>query len=159
MLTIKERKLVLNWNQKGKTQQEIAELLDCHQSTISRLLEKHKRKGTVANLPRSGRPTPLTKIMLSKLKTRIAKVIREANKGFCAVSTKQVAEIIEHERTGVLVYPGNPESIAWGVNRVLSDPGFSRWIKENARKKVREVYSWDAIAEKTATLYREVAET
>ena len=76
-----------------------------------------------------------------------------------AANVGGLAEIIEHERTGVLVYPGNPESIAWGVNRVLSDPGFSRWITENARKKVREVYSWDAIAGKTATLYREVAGT
>ena len=97
MLTIKERKLILQWNQKGKTQQEIAELLDCHQSSVSRLLEKHKRRGIVTNLPRSGRPTKLTKEVLSKLRNKIAKIIRKANKSFCAVSTKQVAEVIEQE--------------------------------------------------------------
>ena len=97
MLTKKERKLILQWNQKGKTQQEIAELLECHQSSVSRLIEKHKRKGLIANLPRSGRPTKLKKAVLEKLKKKVGGMIREANKGFCAVSTKQVAEVIEQE--------------------------------------------------------------
>jgi transposase len=97
MLTIKERKLILQWSHKGKTQQEIAELLDCHQSSVSRLLEKHKHKGIVANLPKSGRPTKLTKAVLGKLRNKITEMIKKANKNFCAVSTKQVAEIISQE--------------------------------------------------------------
>jgi len=97
MLTIKERKLILQWNHKGKTQEEIAELLDCHQSSVSRLLEKHKRKGIVANLPKSGRPTKLTKTVLAKLRNKITEMIKKANKSFCAVSTKQVAEVVEQE--------------------------------------------------------------
>lgn len=97
MLTIKERKLILQWNHKGKTQQEIAELLDCHQSSVSRLLEKHKRKGTVANLPRRGRPTKLTKAVLAKLRNKITEIIKKANKSFCAVSTKQVAKVVKQE--------------------------------------------------------------
>ena len=97
MLTIKERKLILQWNHKGKTQEEIAELLDCHQSSVSRLLEKHKRKGIVANLPKSGRPTKITKAVLAKLRNEIAGMIKKANKNFCAVSTKQVAEVVEQE--------------------------------------------------------------
>jgi len=97
MLTIKERKLILQWNQKGKTQQEIAELLDCHQSSVSRLLDKHKRKGIVDNLPRSGRPTKITKAILTKLRNKITEMIKKTNKNFCAVSTKQIAEVIEQE--------------------------------------------------------------
>ena len=97
MLTIKERKLILQWNHKGKTQEEIAELLDCHQSSVSRLLEKHKRKGIVANLPKSGRPTKLTKTVLTKLRSKITEIIKKANKNFCAVSTKQVAEVISQK--------------------------------------------------------------
>jgi len=97
MLTLKERKLILQWNHKGKTQQETAELLGCHQSAVSRLLVKHKRKGTVANLPRSGRPTKLTNEVLTKLRNKIAGVIKKANKSFCAISTKQVAEVIGKE--------------------------------------------------------------
>ena len=97
MLTIKERKLILQWNHKGKTQQEIAELLDCHQSSVSRVLEKHKCKGIVANLPRSGRPTKITKAVLTKLRNKITGMIKKVNKNFCAISTKQVAEVVEQE--------------------------------------------------------------
>jgi len=74
-----------------------------------------------------------------------------------AANVGGLSEIIEHERTGVLVYPGNPESIAWGVNRVLSDPAFSEWLVKNAKRKVQEVYNWDMIAKRTAALYEEAS--
>ncbi len=97
MISIKERKLIIQWNEKGKTQQEIAELLDCHQSSISRLLMKYKHKGIIYNLPRSGRPTKLTNKNLLQLKEKILTKIREANDQYCAVSTKKVENIIRHE--------------------------------------------------------------
>lgn len=97
VLTIKERELVLEWTQKGKSQEVIASLLGCHQSSISRLLKKHEQKGIVANLPRSGRPTKLTKKNLSLLKKKINSLIKSANADYCAVSTKQVAQLIEQE--------------------------------------------------------------
>jgi len=68
-----------------------------------------------------------------------------------------LADIIEHDRTGVLVYPENPESLAWGVNKVLSDPGYSQWLIHNAKKRVQEAYSWEAAARKTSEVYEEVA--
>jgi len=64
-----------------------------------------------------------------------------------------LSEIIEHDRTGVLVYPRNPESIAWGVNRVLSDRKYADWLVRNARKKVLEAYSWEEIAKRTVEVY------
>jgi len=66
-----------------------------------------------------------------------------------------LSEIVEHDRTGVLVYPENPESIAWGVNRVLSDYGYSQWIIENAKKRIRDVYSWEAVGRKTVKIYEQ----
>ena len=71
-----------------------------------------------------------------------------------ATNVGGLAEIIEHDRTGVLVYPRNPESLAWGVDRVLSDREYSNWLVQNARRKVQEVYSWDAIAERTLKVYK-----
>ena len=64
-----------------------------------------------------------------------------------------LSEIIEHDRTGVLVYPRNPESIAWGVNRVLSDHKYADWLVRNARRKVLEAYSWEEIAKRTVEVY------
>lgn len=97
MLTLKERKLVLQWSQKGKTQQEIAELLGCNQASISRLIRKYKSKGTIKNLPRSGRPTKLTKKNLTLLKRKILSLIKSLNDNFNSVNTKQVAQLVKQE--------------------------------------------------------------
>ena len=97
MLSINERKLILKWDKKGKTQQEIAEFLGCHQTSVSRLLHKYKRKRTIKDLPRSGRPTKLTKQNLVQLKDKILARIKEVNNEYCSVSTKQVGDIIHQE--------------------------------------------------------------
>lgn len=88
------RELVLKWKKDGKTQQEIAVLIGCNQSAVSRLLKKYKKTGSVKNLQRSGRPTPLTKKTLAKLKKDFFKDVREANKNFCSINTKQFSEMI-----------------------------------------------------------------
>ncbi len=65
-------------------------------------------------------------------------------------------EFVEHERTGVHVYPRNPESIAWGIERVLADPGYARWLVQNAKEAVKKTYSWYAIAKRTMSVYEKV---
>jgi glycogen(starch) synthase len=67
-----------------------------------------------------------------------------------------LAEVVEHDRTGVFVYSRNPYSIAWGVERVLSDPGYRDWIVKNAYETVRKRYSWEAIAQQTIDVYKKV---
>ena len=67
-----------------------------------------------------------------------------------------LAEVIEHDRTGIFAYARNPQSIAWGVNRVLSDPGHAEWLTRNAKEAVQKAYSWEAIARKTVEVYKEV---
>ncbi len=67
-----------------------------------------------------------------------------------------LAEVVEHERTGILAYSKNPESIAWAVDRVLSDPSHSKWLVQNAQEMVQKTYSWEAIAKRTVEVYKEV---
>jgi glycosyltransferase involved in cell wall biosynthesis len=67
-----------------------------------------------------------------------------------------LAEVVEHDRTGIFVYARNPQSIAWGVNRVLSDPGHAEWLTRNAKEGVQKAYSWEAIAKRTVEVYKEV---
>jgi len=67
-----------------------------------------------------------------------------------------LAEVIEHDRTGIFVYPRSPESIAWGVDRVLSNPDHARWLTQNAREILHKTYSWEAIAMRTVEVYKEV---
>jgi len=80
-----------------------------------------------------------------------------ANVPVVAVNAGGLAEIVEHDRTGVLVYPKSPESLAWGVNKVLSDHGYSQWLIQNAKRKVQEVYSWQAVAKETVKVYEEAS--
>ena len=75
-----------------------------------------------------------------------------------ATQTGGLGEIIEHDKTGILVYSRNPESVAWGVDRILSDSGHSRWLIQNALEKVQKTYSWEAIAMKTVKVYEKVVE-
>jgi glycogen(starch) synthase len=69
-----------------------------------------------------------------------------------------LSEIIENDRTGMLAYKENPESIAWCVSKVLSDDGYSKWLTQNAKKKVDEVYSWESVAKKVTEVYERACE-
>ena len=69
-----------------------------------------------------------------------------------------LAEIIDHERTGIFVFPRSPESIAWGIERVLSDYDHAKWLTENAKEKLHKAYSWEAVAMKTVEVYKKVVE-
>ncbi|WP_423792694.1 glycosyltransferase family 4 protein [Methanocaldococcus indicus] len=63
-------------------------------------------------------------------------------------------EIVKHEYNGIWVYPKNPDSIAWGVDRVLSDEALRKYIVENAKKDVYTKYSWECIARETVNVYK-----
>ncbi|NWG09335.1 MAG: glycosyltransferase family 4 protein [Nitrososphaerales archaeon] len=65
-----------------------------------------------------------------------------------------LSEVIKHDYNGVLVYSRDPSSIAWGINRVLSDSGYVQWIVGNARTIIHEKYNWDAIASLTIDAYK-----
>lgn len=94
-LTIKEREQILRWSEEGKTQVQIANLIGCHQTMVGKWLMQYKKRGHLQNLPRSGRPTPLTKKSLNNLKEELTLEIRKANSNFCSLSTAQLSEKIE----------------------------------------------------------------
>jgi glycosyltransferase involved in cell wall biosynthesis len=67
-----------------------------------------------------------------------------------------LAEVVEHDKTGIFVYARTPQSIAWGVNRVLSDSGHAEWLIRNAKETIQKAYSWEAIARKTVAVYEDL---
>jgi glycosyltransferase involved in cell wall biosynthesis len=67
-----------------------------------------------------------------------------------------LSEILEHDVSGVKVYASNPDSLAWGIIKVLTDDGYANWIRTNAYKKIQEKYDWNRIAQQTKTIYRNV---
>lgn len=97
MLTIRERELIVKLNQEGKKQEYIADLIGCSQPTVHRWIKHGDNGRTLKTMPRSGRPTKLTKKNLSLLKKKISSLIKSTNADYGAVSTKQVAQLVEQE--------------------------------------------------------------
>jgi glycogen(starch) synthase len=70
--------------------------------------------------------------------------------------TGGLSEIVEHDVSGVKVYPNNPESLAWGITKVLLDSAYAKYLGENAYRKVQEKYDWEKIAQQTKRIYEGV---
>ena len=70
--------------------------------------------------------------------------------------TGGLSEMVEHDVTGVKVYPDNPDSLTWGIVRVLLDGNYANWLRSNAYKKIQEKYRWDMMAQQTKDVYETV---
>ena len=70
--------------------------------------------------------------------------------------TGGLGEIVDHDVDGVKVYTNNPDSLAWGIIRVLTDEKNAQRLKSNAYKKIQEKYNWDRIAQQTENIYKSV---
>jgi len=67
-----------------------------------------------------------------------------------------LSEIVNHDVDGVKVYTDNPDSLAWGITRALTDETYANKLRTNAYKKVLEKYNWDKIAQQTKSIYETV---
>jgi 1,4-alpha-glucan branching enzyme len=70
--------------------------------------------------------------------------------------TGGLSEIVNHDVDGVKVYAGNPDSLAWGINRVFTDETYANALRTNAYRKIQEKYNWDKSAQQTKTLYESI---
>ena len=132
MLTKQQREIIIKLKQDGKQQQQIADIIGCSQAAVSKWLSNYKSGRTLETLPRSGRPTKLTKARLKSLRNKLLREIKNANKKFCSLSTKQLSDIITNE-------VGKEYSIRH-VERIMHKLGFSlitprsRHIKHDQKK-------------------------
>ena len=117
MLSVKERELIISLYDKGKKQGEIADIIGCSQPTVHRWIKHNLSGRTLNTLPRSGRPTKLTKKTLNTLKKKILHKIESTNKDFGAVSTKEIHSFIHNE-------VGEAYSLRH-VERIMHKLGFS----------------------------------
>jgi glycosyltransferase involved in cell wall biosynthesis len=65
-------------------------------------------------------------------------------------------ELVEEHGAGRLVPPGDAGALAEAIGALLADPGERERLAERAREAARGPYSWDAIAERTVSVYEEV---
>lgn len=117
MLSISERRIIVRLHNQGKTQEFISNVVGCSQQTVSVWIRNFKTRDNLENLPKSGRPTKLTKDTLKKLKTKLKKLIEKKNDDFGSITTKELRIIIKEE-VGILY------SIRH-VERIMHKLGFS----------------------------------
>jgi glycosyltransferase involved in cell wall biosynthesis len=63
-------------------------------------------------------------------------------------------EVVEHDRTGIIVPPASPESIASAIGRLAQSPALSSQMGAAARARAVENYSMEQMAARTLALYR-----
>lgn len=76
-----------------------------------------------------------------------------------ATQTGGFLEIIDHEKTGLLVAPKDADSLALAVLRLMKDPAFGKTMAENAIKKLKLQFTAERMAERTLEVYEELLAT
>ncbi len=78
-----------------------------------------------------------------------------AGKPIIASKIGQIGEILEHEKTGLLVKPGDIQELAHSIIRLYKEPNLMRSLGINAKIEAKR-YTWDAYADKLIEIYREL---
>jgi glycosyltransferase involved in cell wall biosynthesis len=64
-----------------------------------------------------------------------------------------IPELIEHNRTGVLVAPGSAPALSIAIRSLAHDAARRRELGSAAQAKVRAEFSWDAVAARFEGVY------
>ena len=67
-----------------------------------------------------------------------------------------IPEAVIHDRTGLLVPPGNAAALAAAVSALLGDPEKARKLGEQGRERVRSHFSVERMVEGNLQVYREL---
>jgi 1,4-alpha-glucan branching enzyme len=67
--------------------------------------------------------------------------------------TGGLKEIIEHEKTGLKIYPNDSNSIVWAVEYMTNHPERCTQIAHSGAETAKKIYNWDTIANQTVELY------
>lgn len=88
-------------------------------------------------------------------------VALEAFAAHCPLIVSQtggLAEVVRPHETGILVEPGNVDSLVWGIMHVLQHPAWTQERVTNAFNDLEQHYTWDHIATTIQGIYRRVQE-
>lgn len=76
-----------------------------------------------------------------------------------ASETGGLAEVVEHNRTGLYIYPNNSDSTAWGILQVLRNPQKAAQRATVAQRLVAQKFNWHHIAQQTTAVYQQTAQS
>jgi glycosyltransferase involved in cell wall biosynthesis len=78
-----------------------------------------------------------------------------AGRAIVATDLPAIREVLRHEVNALLVSPGDPESLAFGIERLLGDRELAARLARNALSDVDD-YTWSRRAERLETLFEGV---
>ncbi len=88
-------------------------------------------------------------------------VALEAMAAECPVIVSSVGglnEVVEHEKTGLTVYPNDPHSIFWAVDQIMIHPIPTRRRAKRAFFLVRDQFSWLRVTKRTLYVYEHLVD-
>lgn len=97
MVNKTEREMIIRLRKQKKTVDDIALLLGLKRSTVGFWVKRYNDSQNLENLPRSGRPTSLTKSKFALVKRKVHSFVREQEEAHCGVTSKQLKKVIEKE--------------------------------------------------------------
>lgn len=68
----------------------------------------------------------------------------------------QIENIIEHNKTGILVEPGNIDELTDNILKLSCDNDLRKKLGENAFEKVKSEYTWEKNAERILDIYENI---
>lgn len=72
-----------------------------------------------------------------------------------ATCVGSLPEMVEHDKTGIIVAPGDTVALRQAIIELLSNPAKRQSLSENAQRAALTKFSWQNIAEKTEKVYRQ----
>lgn len=78
-------------------------------------------------------------------------------KGIVASDLDQMSEILENEKTALLVEPNNIEAVADAIAKLIDDKELRLKLGENARKKVCDKYTWEMHTKKIVDALKQIS--
>lgn len=67
-----------------------------------------------------------------------------------------LGEVVEHQKNGLTVYPNDPQSIAWAVDQLFTNPTAAKARRDYAQTTTLPQYQWRKIAAQTAQVYQSI---
>jgi len=92
----------------------------------------------------------------SEAVSRVALEWMSAKKPLIATRVGGIPDLIENEKTGLLIEPDNSEILAETIITLIENPNKKNQLAENAYKKYKENFTLEHFEKNTEKLYREV---
>ena len=67
-----------------------------------------------------------------------------------------IVDIVEHEKTGLLVQPGDVTALASAIRRLARDEDKAKALGEACYRRLVERFSWDSIVDRWLAIYEQV---